>query len=127
MNLLGIDYGEKRIGIAISRENGFALPFAIIKNDKDLFKNIIKLCIDEGIDKIIAGIPLGLKGNNTEQTLKVKKFLAELKENVSFPIIEIDERMSSELVKKMVLGKMKREMKDASEAAVILQSFLDQR
>jgi len=127
MNYLGIDYGEKRVGIALSRENGFALPFAVFKNDKNLFKNILKLCIDEGIDKVTVGIPFGLKGNKTDQTKIVKKFIAELKNNISFPIIEVDERMSSGLVQKMALGKIKREMKDASEAAVILQSYLDKR
>lgn len=122
MNYLGIDYGEKRIGISISHDNGLALPYEIFKNDDDVMENIRQLCINEGIDKIIVGLPLGLKGVETEQTEVSKKFAQDLEQFLSIKVATIDERMSSVGAKKLSADGKKD---DASEAAVILQSYLD--
>lgn len=124
MNYLGIDYGEKRIGIAVSHDNGLALPYEVFKNDDDLLESIRKLCLIEGIDKLIVGMPFGLKGNETEQTKLSKKFVQDLKQYLNLPIIEVDERMSSGQAKKLRPEGGKKD--DASEAAVILQGYLDQ-
>jgi putative Holliday junction resolvase len=123
MNLLGVDYGEKRIGIAISHDNGLALPYEIFDNDKSLFKQINKLCESEQIDKVIVGVPYGLHGKDTKQTREVKNFIAVLKPEITLPIVLTDETMSSGAAKQLSEDGKKKD--DASEAAVILQGYLD--
>ena len=56
MRYLGIDFGEKRVGIAISDEEGkFAFPTAVLANDKDLLKNIVDLCMQNAVEVVVMG------------------------------------------------------------------------
>lgn len=105
MKFLGIDYGEKHIGLAIGDNNlKIATPFGIVKNIKEI-REIIK---KEKIDKIIIGLPLGFRGE-TEQTRKTRQFAKNL-ENFEF----VDERFTSKMTEN-----------HASAAAIILQDYLD--
>lgn len=121
--ILGLDYGDKKIGIAIAdSENKLALPYKIIDNNN--FINQLKgICEKESIGKIIVGLPLALSGKDTEQTKKVKNIIKILKEEFVFPIGLEDERMTSKLAGVMVGNKKD----DVSAAAIILQSYLDRQ
>ena len=125
MNFIGIDYGEKRIGISVSHDIGLALPFDVLENNYDSINQIIDLCEEEEIDKIIVGMPYGMKGNTTEQTKQVKNFIIDLKEKTELPIEEMDERLSSVEAAKDLPKEINDRLKDAREATIILQSYLD--
>jgi putative Holliday junction resolvase len=120
MKILGIDYGDKRIGLAIAESGSRATaPFRILENNKNLFielKNIIK---EEIIEKVIVGLPLSLKNQETEQTQKVKEFINQLKQRIELPIEIFDERLTSKIYRK--LGK--RRIDDLA-AMNILESYL---
>lgn len=124
MSILGIDFGEKRIGLAIAdSELKIALPFKTVKSEKE----IEEICKNRKISKIIIGLPRGLSGKNTEQTQKTKEFAQRLKNNLKIPINFQDERLTSKQAEKMLQNKHKKEDIDAISAQIILQTYLDSR
>ncbi|MFC2083830.1 Holliday junction resolvase RuvX [Bacteroidota bacterium] len=130
--ILCIDYGEKRIGIAVSDPlRLFAIPVTTIKNDKNLWKNLIQLLDDYNVKKIVLGYPLSENGQKSNSTLMVEKFKGELEKRVKTEIVLFDERYSSLIAKdiiiKIVSSKKKRrnkELLDKASAAVILEDYL---
>lgn len=123
MRYLGIDYGNKRVGIALSDEQGvFAFPFATIENNKKAIDSIKKICSEQEVEKIITGLPLSFKMQETEQTQKVKEFVQKLGKGVDLPIEFENEILTSKMAGKQGVGKQNI---DESSAALILQGWLD--
>src|SRR3989344_5421488 len=123
MLYLGIDYGDKRIGIALSDERGvFAFPFSTIENDKKVINSIKKICSEQEVEKIIVGLPLSFSMQETEQTQKVKEFAQKFGKGVDLPIEFENEILTSKMAGKQGVGKQNI---DESSAALILQGWLD--
>ncbi len=133
MKILGIDYGSKRIGLAISDELGItARPLEVItrKNidrDLDVLEKIIR---DNNAGQIVLGLPLRLDGTRGIQCEKVEKFAVALKERFSIPVILWDEALSTwEADELMIAAGIKsakrRKMVDKIAAGIILQSYLN--
>ena len=131
--LLGIDYGEKRVGVAISDPTGTiasALDTILFKSKEDLFQQLKKRIALEDIAGVVVGMPFGMKGQVTAQTETVQKFISELRSQLSVSVNSADERLSS-----VEAGRVLREqgyqpsrnkaMVDSIAAAIILQSYLD--
>ena len=131
--LLGLDFGDKTIGIAVSDKTlTIATPITTIKR-KGYVKDIHALSklIDEyNVGGLVFGLPLSLSGEENERTLKVRKFIKELKSVKEINIELYDERFSSDIVFKTFrktsqsLTKIKKKI-DQQAAAYILQGFLD--
>ncbi len=89
MNILGIDFGTKQIGLAWMQEGlDVVLPFGVVEHE-DRKKNIeavAKLIADERIHKVIIGLPFGSDGEETENTKRVRGFADELKKIIDAPI-----------------------------------------
>ena len=131
--ILSIDYGEKRVGLALSDLlQIIAKPFDTLlnKNDNDLIKNILEISESNIVSKIIVGMPLTLKGKHSEQTKKVLQFVNLLKDQTSLPVEQYDERLSSIQAKRTLVmqgiktGHNKSEV-DKTAAALFLQGYLD--
>ena len=131
--LLGLDFGDKTIGIAVSdKSKTIATPIITIKR-KGILKDIEKLLsiLEEyNVGGIILGLPLSLDGNENERTEKVRKFAQELKKCKDIKIAFQDERYSSDVIykelRKNSLSKDKIKKKiDQMAASYILQGFLD--
>ena len=131
--LLGIDYGEKRVGVAISDPTGTiasALDTILFKSKEDLFQQLKKRIALEDVAGVVVGMPFGMKGQVTAQTETVQKFISELRSQLSVSVNSADERLSS-----VEAGRVLREqghqpsrnkaMVDSTAAAIILQSYLD--
>ena len=120
-NLLGIDYGERYIGIAIKKEN-LSVPYAhkvIDKTKSNLIKELEKTIDKEGITKIIIGNPIGLNNNESRMSKLVDEFInSDLSTNFNIPIIKIDERFTS---KSLNINKSKRS--DDLSAVQILEAY----
>lgn len=115
MKYLGLDHGDKRIGIAVSDEDGvFAFPRVILQNTEKVFNEIKKICADEKIEKIVLGTPISLKGGKSDQARKTEAFGEKLKMFLNIPLEYENEIFTSKMTQN-----------DASAAAVILQSYLD--
>jgi len=119
--LLGIDYGDKRVGLAIGDFSSRAVgPFKVLENNHNLFKNLQKIVTEENIAQIILGWPLNLKNLPTIQTQKVKDFSEKLKKQVKIPIILEDERFTTKIFKNVDKKKI-----DALAAMNILETYLN--
>ena len=120
-NLLGIDYGERYIGIAIKKEN-LSVPYAhkvIDKTKSNLIKELEKTIDKEGITKIIIGNPIGLNNNESRMSKLVDEFInSDLSTNFNIPIIKIDERFTSKS-----LNKNKSKRTDDLSAVQILEAY----
>jgi len=129
---LGIDFGEKRVGLALSdRSNLIASPFKTINyiNENDLVNQLKKIVIENNIENFVLGLPINMKGEDTAQTKIVRKFKESLS-SLDLPIIYEDERLSSVSAKNSLMlqniktGHNKPEI-DKTAAAIILQQYLD--
>lgn len=131
--LLAIDYGEKRLGLAISDPNQIIskpLKTIILSDSQYLYNELEKIISEYEIQKLIIGLPLGMDGKNTQQTSKVEAFKEDLQNKISIPVILFDERLSSVSAKKSLIsqgiktGHNKSKI-DQTAAAIFLQHFLD--
>ena len=129
---LGIDFGKKRVGLALSdRSNLIASPFKTINyiNEIDLIGQLKKIVIENDIENFVLGLPISMKGEDTTQTKIVRKFKNSLS-SLDLPIIYEDERLSSVSAKNSLVlqniktGHNKSEI-DKTAAAIILQQYLD--
>ena len=123
--VLGIDFGTKKIGIAISDENGnFALPKLVLSNDRSLLENLGKIIREENISEIVIGESVNYKGEENPIMKDVKVFTKELKEKFNLPVSFEPEFLTTHQAKSI---QGQSALTDASAAALILQSFLDKR
>ena len=133
--VLGIDFGERRIGLALSDPMGIiAKPFKIIDRKKtpDYISEILKTSKENNANIIVVGLPLTLRGEESKQTQVVKKFIDELIQLGKIPVVPVDERYSSIAAKRSLqeqgvkTGHEKGRV-DETAAAIILQEYLDSK
>ena len=131
--ILGIDYGEVRVGLSLSDlTQTIAQPFKTImyKNINNLLDQLKEIIVENEVERLVVGIPYNMKGEDTKQTLKVKEFISFLESNLSYDIDLIDERLSSIEAEKTMhkmnikTGHNKSDI-DKIAASVILQEYLD--
>ncbi len=120
---MGIDYGTKRVGVALSDEtNGFALPHKVLENTKSLFDEINTIVCDTEVTHIIVGESKDFKGEDNKVMEKIRAFKEELENKFTLPVIFEPEFLTSHAAERF---QGKNDMHDASAAALILQSYLD--
>ncbi|MCG2700876.1 Holliday junction resolvase RuvX [Candidatus Parcubacteria bacterium] len=118
---LGIDWGEKRIGLALGdSETKIATPFNVAGS----IKEIIKIIKEEKIDAIILGKPVKMSGNE-KLSDEFIKFIDLLKDELIIPIKLVDERLSSKAADALVGDRKTKAPRDSVAAMLILQSYLD--
>ena len=124
MRYLSIDYGSKRIGIAVSDDEGrMAFPAGFIPNrGKAVIREIADRIRKEHADLIVVGMPMGLDGKETEQTYATRLFVAALQNAIHLSIETENEMLTSRMAER---SGMKDGHIDAASAALILQSYLD--
>lgn len=123
MRYLGIDYGSKRVGLALSDEEGrMAFPYVVIENANDLLEKIKTIIEKEKVDEVVVGESKNFQGEENQIMIAIKKFADDLKREVGKEVRYEPEFLSSHQAQSI---QGKNEMLDASAAAIILQSFLD--
>ena len=129
---LGIDFGTKRVGLALSdRSNMIASPYKTLNyvSEKDLITQLEIIVTKNDIEILVLGLPINMKGKDTAQTIKVRNF-KEILSALRIPIVYEDERLSSvSAINSLMLlnvktGHNKPEI-DKTAAAIILQQYLD--
>ena len=126
--LLGIDFGLKRVGIALSDEDQkIAFPKIVYPNDKKLVNQIAKFCAENSMIAIILGESKNFKGEDNPIMKDILKFKTEIEKATSLSVYMEPEFMTSSEAKKMRAEDDSGEMIDASAATIILQSYLDKR
>jgi len=133
--ILSIDYGSKRIGVAITDPlKIFAKPYTTIENRGDSFTidQIAKIVHSESIEKIILGLPISTQDNDTEQTLAVRSYYQKLSQHINgTEIVLWDERFTTSeatdfLKEKGISWRDSKKIVDQIAAAMILKSYLSQ-
>src|ERR1700737_2496579 len=132
MRWLGIDYGDKRIGISISDElMSFAHPYRTLQSDSQLFIEIRKIVERENVAGIIVGLPKNMDGSLGPSATKAQAFASRLATGlVSIKILLWDERLTTVEAQRALhlAGKNARQSKkilDQVAAQILLQSYLD--
>lgn len=132
MNYLGIDWGEKRIGLAYADELGVAVPLeaAIAATKKARIQHIEALIKLRRVDEIVCGYPLNMNGSVGFKAQQVDVFIREIKQRFGLTIHRIDERLSTYSVEQdFKQHKQKPDRRsgeiDSQAAALILQEFLE--
>lgn len=139
MKYLGIDYGSKNVGIAVSDEEGsLAFPKTVLDNNKNLLENIIKIIDEEKVEVIILGESVNFAGEQNTIMKQIIPFKEKLEEEISLPVY-FQKEMFTSAEAEQIQGKSLRnvrkeerkeksvnlEKNDASAAALILRSYLD--
>ena len=125
MRILGIDFGLKRVGLAISDESStFALPHSVIAGDKKCIDVVLDLLKKEGITEIVVGESTKYDGTANTVMTHITPFVEELEKKSGIPVHLEPEFMTSVAASRF---QGMNDLHDASAAALILQSFLDRR
>ena len=138
MRILGIDYGERRIGLALSDPSGtLASPLPTLKRragKRPPLAALMEVIEAHGVEVLVFGLPLTLSGEESEWTRAVRAVAEALAERAGLPVHFMDERLTSvraeRTVRSLGLPRKKREEKarvDAAAAVLILQSWLDRQ
>lgn len=136
---LGIDYGRRRIGLALSDVTGMlARPWKAIAREGSpaqvaatLAREIASLALDDdGLGTVVVGLPRRLSGEANEQTPHVDALIERLRALVEVPVVTQDERLSSREAESLLARtekdwRRRKPLIDAMAAAVILQDYLD--
>jgi putative Holliday junction resolvase len=128
--MIGIDYGGKRIGVAVSASDVIATPHSVIRNEGDVLEKLARVAKDVEADTIVVGIARRTRTNAGEQ--KFRDFAEALRQRTCTTVVLWDETLSTvEAAERLrASGRNAREQKeliDMHAAAVILQSYLDDR
>lgn len=125
MRILGIDYGQKKIGLAFA-EGSLAEPYKVLRvgSDEEALIKLGKVVKEEGVERIVVGISEAQMGGRS------KKFGLSLRERLRTPVEFCDETLSTQDAERLsfqsgVSRKKRKQMEDAFAAALMLQSYLD--
>lgn len=131
MILLGLDVGEKRVGIAVSDPLGTtAQPLETIERDEHTVPRIERIVRDTGAQRLIVGLPLLMDGSEGEQARLVREFAGVLADRIEAPVEFVDERLTTREAREVLSGSrmknsQKKEASDRIAAALILRSYMD--
>ena len=133
MAVLGLDVGQKRIGVALAQDL-VAIPLTVIEraDEKADLEKVLAVVREHGVKRIVVGLPRSMDGSIGKQAERTLAFSRELSQHADVPVDTWDERLSTAAAERLLLNTgMKREKRkahrDAMAAAIILQSYLDRR
>lgn len=133
MTVIGLDFGERRIGVAVSDPGGqIARPLLVIERSsrRDDMARIAELVRSRRAQKVIVGLPLNLDGSLGPAARRARRFASALGRELDLPIALWDERLTTVEAERALLAsdrsrQRRKEVRDAVAASLILQSYLD--
>ena len=133
MRVLGLDYGSRRIGVAVCDELGMTAQGVgtVVRKNRDADLSAIAAFVERfDVERIVVGYPVRLDGSEGIQCEKINRFIRRLQTRFTIPIIRRDETLSTkeaeELLRKIgVRREKKKEIVDRLAASIILQGYLD--
>jgi len=133
MRILGIDYGHKRFGLALSDEGqtlASPLPVYQRRRDKQDLTYLARLVEEKEVGQIVVGLPRNMDGTLGEMAKQVLAFVDALKEKVSLPVDTFDERLTTAEAERVLIQanlsrKRRKTLRDSLAAVLILQGYLE--
>lgn len=136
MRILGVDPGERRVGLALTDEDGeMAFPFKTVQRrpgkEAEAAEAVAAEAREHGVTRIVMGLPLHLDGREGTASRRARRFGALVEERAGVPVVFYDERLTSAAAERSlrslgVRGTRRRDVVDQSAAALLLQGYLDQ-
>jgi putative Holliday junction resolvase len=131
--ILGIDYGSKRIGVAVTDPlRIIAKGITVVSNSPSTMMELKRLVEEYDVRQVVVGMPFTLKGEKGQKAEEVERFISQLEKELNVSVIRFDERFTSraahETMIAMGVKKKKRQIKgniDMTAAALILQEYLE--
>ncbi|MCZ6673826.1 MAG: Holliday junction resolvase RuvX [Verrucomicrobia bacterium] len=134
MNALGIDYGEKRVGLSFGDALGLAVPIpaAVESSESARLDHIQTVIKDRRIDHLVVGLPYNMDGSSGFKAKEVEVFIEILKIRFQLPVSTVDERLTSHQVEQQLKAQKRKVDRrsgevDSRAATLILQDYLDQK
>ncbi len=135
MIVLGIDFGSKRVGLAISDAEGeFAFPAGTLERRGGArdFEALAEVIAERGVEQIVLGLPLHMNGKAGPEADRVRSFAAELTQRTGIPVDFMDERLTSAEAERVLRstggsGSKRRKKVDTIAASIILRTYLEQQ
>ncbi|HNS34274.1 MAG TPA: Holliday junction resolvase RuvX [bacterium] len=125
MKILGLDYGEAKVGLALGdSETRTALPYKIIRNSgwNNLLLELKSICRTERIEKVVVGLPINSAQGDSVLMKQVTEFMKRLREALALEVFGQDERFSTRQARELI---DKKRADDDIAAMLILQSYFD--
>ncbi|WP_082128462.1 Holliday junction resolvase RuvX [Kosmotoga pacifica] len=123
MIVLGIDYGDSKIGLALS-SGTFSTPLTVIAH-AGYKKKLLEIIKEKAVEQIVVGLPISMSGRYSNSSMKAVAFAEKIKKITSLPVFMVDERLSTAFANNiMKLSGMDRKLEDAVSAADILDRYL---
>lgn len=128
MRLLGIDYGTKKIGLALGdTETQIASPIDVLRVDGSELVKIVNLITEEGVEELVIGVPLSAGAFHNSQQLKITRaFIEQVKVKTQLPVHEVDERYTSVESQRLQMEEGALADEDALAAMLILQAYFSE-
>lgn len=131
--IMGVDCGEKRVGLALSDPLGItAQPLSYINRDTDaqVAGEIEELIETHEVKRLVVGLPLSMSGGDTPQTKRVRRFISRLRKMLDIKVEALDERLSTAEAERALIDmdmrrNRRKERRDIVAAQLILQGYLD--
>ena len=135
MRILGVDLGDKRVGLAVSDAleiTAHGLETLLRQNKKQLIGDLKAVCEREKASEVVIGLPINMNGTEGPKAKEARDFVAELQASLEVPVRAWDERLSSRqadrlMVEEGLSRKKQKEHSDRLAATLILQSYLEFR
>ena len=127
MNYLGIDWGSKRVGLAMGNsEAKLARPLPGLANNNEFVTQLADICTQESVDRLVVGLPRNLSGEETQASRQIRQFGQKLESELKLPVDFQDETLSTkEVAEHTPARKLKQIDIDSQAAGLILQDYLD--
>ena len=133
MRVLGVDYGEKRLGLAVSDPGGLialALDTVQVENRRQALAAVVAACRETEAEQVVVGLPLNMDGTRGPMADKADAFADALGRAAGLPVATWDERLSTAAAERVLLEadlsrRKRKKVRDRVAAQVILQGYLD--
>jgi len=126
MRIVGIDFGERRIGVAVVDDRvRVAIPVGTVNVSADPVEDIVRLAQEQRAEELVVGLPLSLTGAEGPQAQRVRQLIEALESRLSIPIHAWDERLTTAEARRRAPPGGRRGREDALAAAIMLQSYMD--
>lgn len=133
MRILGLDIGQKRIGVALSDPLGITaqgLTVIVYETMAGALDRLVELCQEHGVTRIVTGLPLHMSGDRGEAAEKVERFAAAIRKRTGLPVEFMDERLTTRAAERTLIAanvkrRARKEVRDMLAAVLILESFLN--
>lgn len=132
---LGIDYGERRIGLAIGDLlTGVARVIGLlnVNSTEDSIQQIRAVCQERGVTHLVLGLPLRMNGTDSTVTTAARKFGESLQAAIGLPLIWVDERLTTAMAERVLIDsdmaqEKRKKVRDQMAAQILLQNYIDSK